>query len=61
MDLIDITELQDVLGCSKSTLYRWTHLNKIPHKKINGLLRFDPIDIKRFIEKQNLENLQVTK
>ena len=55
MKLIDIEEVQKVLGCSKSTIYRWTSKGQIPYRKINGLLRFEEAEINSFFEGNRAE------
>lgn len=50
--LIGIKELSANLGISENTLRQWTHMRKIPHYKIGGLVRFDADQIDRWIEKK---------
>ena len=35
-DILDLNSCSKYIGCSKSHLYKLTHLNKIPHYKPNG-------------------------
>ena len=47
-----IEKLVDALGVKKSWVYDQTFRNRIPHRKIGGKLRFDPIEIDAWIECQ---------
>jgi predicted DNA-binding transcriptional regulator AlpA len=41
------------LGTSPAVIYKWVSQNRIPYKKINGSLRFDILEIERWIKQQN--------
>jgi excisionase family DNA binding protein len=41
------------LGTSPGVVYKWVSQNRIPYKKINGSLRFDILEIERWIKQQN--------
>ena len=38
--LLNASEIADLLGVKKSTIYQWTHQGFIPHVKIGKLVRF---------------------
>jgi excisionase family DNA binding protein len=42
------------LGITLRTLYRLTKSRKITYIKMDGILRFNPADVERFIEKRTL-------
>lgn len=50
MNLLDVKEIALILNVKPSTLYQWAELGQIPCIKLNGALRFDPGDIKAWIE-----------
>ena len=47
--LLTIKELAEQLRIKPSTLYAWAAQGKIPCRKIHGLVRFDPIEIDRWL------------
>ena len=49
MLLLTIKELSKQLQIKPSTLYAWVAQQKIPYRKIHGLVRFDPTEIDRWI------------
>lgn len=51
MELASIQEVSDFLKVKKSTLYSWVHTLKIPFFKVNGLIRFDMEEIRKWVKK----------
>ena len=49
MKLIGVKEVSEFLNVKPSTVYQWAELGQIPCLKLNGCLRFDIEDIKRWI------------
>jgi len=47
---LTIKELSGYLNVSVHTLYAWVRKDRIPHLKLNGLLRFDEEDIAKWLE-----------
>ena len=47
--LITIKDLSEQLRIKPGTLYAWAAQGKIPCRKIHGLLRFDPLEIDRWL------------
>lgn len=47
--LLTVKELANQLHIKPSTLYAWAAHGKIPCRKIHGLVRFDPIEIDRWL------------
>jgi excisionase family DNA binding protein len=53
--LLDIVELSEMLGVTKSTIYSWTSRNKIPHIKLSKrLLKFREEDILSWIAERSV-------
>ncbi len=52
--LLTIREVSDLLAVKRSTLYRWTHMDFIPHIKLGGkFVRFREADVLRWLEKKS--------
>jgi len=49
--LLTVEEVARILGCKKSTIYKYSSARKIPSVHINGFLRFREDQIKDFIER----------
>lgn len=47
--LLTIKDLSQRLQIKPSTLYAWAAQKRIPSKKINGLVRFDPQEIQEWL------------
>ena len=47
--LLTVKTLSQRLQIKPSTLYAWANQGKIPCRKIHGLVRFDPIEIDRWM------------
>jgi excisionase family DNA binding protein len=47
--LLTVKTLSQRLQIKPSTLYAWASRRKIPCRKIHGLVRFDPIEIDRWL------------
>ncbi|MBI4715998.1 MAG: helix-turn-helix domain-containing protein [Nitrospirae bacterium] len=45
-----ISELSAYLNIKKATLYSWVEQNKIPHLKIQGLVRFDQAEVDAWLQ-----------
>ena len=48
--LMDINEISEKVGLSLSAIYKMIHQRRIPFVKVGRLVRFDPIQIKEWIE-----------
>lgn len=48
--LLSIGQLSQRLGVSVKTLYGWVCLRQIPYVKIGRLVKFDALDIEKWIE-----------
>jgi len=47
---LTVDELSDYLAAPVATLYTWTHQRKIPHIKLGRGLRFDRLEIDKWVE-----------
>jgi len=50
MKLVGVKEVSEVLHVRPSTIYQWAELGQIPCIKINGALRFNMDDIKKWVD-----------
>ena len=50
MALVTIKDLSAYLSVKESTLYSWVHNGSIPFHKLNGLIRFDLVEIQAWIQ-----------
>ena len=57
-NFLSVEEASDYLGIKKPTLYSWAKCGKIPHYRLNRLLRFKKGDLDRWIERGKREDLQ---
>ena len=53
-EFLDVKGLAQYLKVSKQWIYERTHLNKIPHLKIDGQLRFKRKDIDKWVNTHNV-------
>ena len=58
MKLLDIKELCSELGIKPSTLYSWVGQGRMPHVRINGLIRFLPEEIESWVKSSRKEALK---
>ncbi len=49
MNILTVKELSTLIKVKDKTLYQWAELGQIPHLKLNGCLRFDLDDIKKWL------------
>ena len=49
--LLNVHEAAEILGVKPPTLYNWVSEGKITVVKVGRLVKFDPQDIKEFVEK----------
>jgi excisionase family DNA binding protein len=57
--LLDAARLSQILGVKKGTIYDWVRRKKIPHFKLENLVRFDLAEINAWLEEKRTlpENL----
>jgi excisionase family DNA binding protein len=48
-NLIQPDELAVGMGVARVTIYQWARRGVIPHLKLEGLVRFDPAEIKEWL------------
>jgi len=49
-NLLTIEDLSRILKTSKHTIYGWVRKKAVPFCKLNGLLRFEPNMIEKWLE-----------
>jgi len=52
---VGVSELSEYLSVKENTIYSWVNQRKIPHIKINGLVRFDLNRIDEWINERAIE------
>lgn len=55
-NFLSVGETSDYLGIKKPTLYAWAKCGKIPHYRLNRLLRFKKGDLDDWIERGKWED-----
>jgi len=50
--LLTPKELSEWLQIKTATVYKWTHIGFIPHIKIGGNIRFNRIQIERWLKRK---------
>lgn len=54
---VGIVELSKYLDLTKGTLYVWTCRKKIPYLKIGGSLKFDLIEIDKWLKDKRIREI----
>lgn len=54
---VGIDDLAQYLGLTKGSLYVWVHQRRIPHFKLGKLVKFDIIEIDRWLKDKKVEEL----
>jgi excisionase family DNA binding protein len=49
--MLNVVEAAKLFGVSSKTMYGWAERRKVPHYKINGSVRFDPVELMEFKER----------
>lgn len=49
--LLSLSETAEILGIKQPTLYNWISEERITVVKVGRLVKFDPEDVRQFIEK----------
>jgi excisionase family DNA binding protein len=47
--LLKVPQLAEMINISPKTIYDWVHKGRIPHYKLEGSLRFDVDEVKRWL------------
>ena len=55
--LLNIKEVSEYLGISQKGLYNMIYRREIPFIKIGGRVRFDIIDLDKWIERQKIKSV----
>jgi excisionase family DNA binding protein len=53
--LLTAEQVRTHLGITLRTLYRLTKSRKLTYIKMDGILRFNPADVERFVEKRTVK------
>ncbi len=53
--LLNVSQLADILGLKKITIYEWVRNNKIPFIKLGKRVLFHPSDVEEFIKTNRKE------
>ena len=48
-------EAADYIGCTPKTLRVWVSKKKVPHTRVNGLIRFFQKDLDSWLEKNRVQ------
>jgi len=54
-NLISVSDLAVILGCSKITIFRRVRSGEIPHKRIGRLIRFSGSDLQSYLDSIKVE------
>ena len=54
-NLLTIEDLSKILKTSKHTIYGWVRKKSVPFCKLNGLLRFEPNRIEKWLKENRSE------
>lgn len=49
MEIVTVKEVAEFIKVKEKTLYQWAELGQIPHIKINGSVRFDYEDLRKWV------------
>jgi len=60
-NLISPEELARGMRVARVTIYQWARRGVIPHLKIEGLVRFEPEEIKRWLEAKRKTAIQTSR
>lgn len=50
--LLTVKELANYLGVNPFTVYRWVEQKKIPHRRVDWLIRFDLREVEDFMKRR---------
>ena len=62
MNLLTVKNICEMLAVKKSTVYVWANSGSMPSFRINGILRFDPEEVKQWLRtcKMNVSDVKTT-
>jgi len=52
-----LLDMGEYLGLPKATIYAWTSQRRIPHLKIGKRLKFDIIEIEKWLKEKRVKEL----
>ena len=50
--LLTVRELAEYLGVNRFSVYRWVEQQKIPHRRVDRLIRFDLREVENFMKRR---------
>jgi excisionase family DNA binding protein len=50
--LLTVKELAQYLGVNRFSVYRWVEQQKIPHRRVDRLIRFDLREVEEFMRRR---------
>jgi excisionase family DNA binding protein len=50
--LINSDQLSEIIGVRPATIYSWVRRGRIPHVRLEGLVRFDLLEIKVWLQER---------
>ncbi len=56
MEFVTVKKLSKFLMVKESTLYSWVHNSMIPYHKLNGVVRFDMVEIETWVKASRKES-----
>jgi excisionase family DNA binding protein len=54
MSLLNVGEVAQMLCIKPRTVYVWVQARKIPFKRLNGFVRFDPDEIAEWVKERSV-------
>ncbi|MFW6118874.1 MAG: helix-turn-helix domain-containing protein [Planctomycetota bacterium] len=52
--LTSVGKIAERLGVSRATVYRWAKDGELPHYRVGDVLRFDPHEIERWLQRRRV-------
>jgi len=56
--LLTVKELADYLGVNRFSVYRWVEQQRIPHRRVDRLIRFDLREVEEFMTRHPTEKIR---
>ena len=61
LEMLTVKDVAGLLRAQPSSVYAWAKEGKIPAFKINGLLRFDLLEVREWIDKSRVSPVDIDK
>jgi len=56
LSTISLKQIQDELGCSYSTIYRWMRYKRLPHYKVGRKVVFSRDQVLKWLNEHSINN-----